>query len=85
MKTEIIILGGKEYVAKSKTIRQKDLTSDCWMVQVWGIGYCSGNGDPNTACEYLNTKECGGKRIRKLMLEGEYPREGLPDSSSGGG
>lgn len=85
MKTEIIELGGKQYVGKSKMIRQTDLTSDCWMVQVWGIEYCTGNGDPKNACEYLGKKECGGKRIRKLMLEGKYPQEGLPDVSGNRG
>jgi hypothetical protein len=51
------------------------------MVQVWGIGYCSGFGDPESKCEYLGTDECGGERIRKLILSGEYPRDGLPDVS----
>jgi len=79
MKTEIINLGGKQYVAKTKRIHQKDLTSDCWMVQVLGIGYCSGFGDPERQCEYLGTEECGGERIRKLILAGRYPKEELPD------
>jgi hypothetical protein len=49
---------------------------------VWGIDYCSGNGDPRSACEYLGKRDCGGKLIRKLILSGKYPREGLPDASS---
>ena len=72
-------IGGKEFVGRTKRIYQKDLTSDCWMVQVWGLAYCSGNGDPENACEYLGTKECGGKNIRKLILAGKYPKDGLPD------
>jgi hypothetical protein len=52
------------------------------MVQVWGLTYCSGNGDPENACEYLSTKECGGERIRKLILAGRYPKDGLPDASN---
>jgi len=79
VKTEIIDMGGKQYIGRSKRIKQNDITSDCWMVQVWGIEYCSGNGDPKSSCEYLDTEECGGKRIRKLMIARKYPREGLPD------
>jgi len=53
------------------------------MVQVWGIDYCSGSGDPDNQCEYLGTDECGGERIRKLILAGKYPKDGLPDVSNG--
>jgi hypothetical protein len=76
---EKIDIGGKQFIGRTKRIRQKDLTSDCWMVQVWSLPYCSGFGDPESACEYLGTEECGGERIRKLILSGEYPKEGLPD------
>ena len=72
-------IGGKICVARTKSINQKDLTSDCWMVQIWGLPYCSGFGDPVNTCEHLDTDECGGERIRKLMLNGEYPKHGLPD------
>jgi len=51
------------------------------MVQVWGIDYCSGSGDPKSACEYLGTEECGGEEIRKMILSGKYPKDGLPDAS----
>jgi len=74
-------IGGQEFIGRVKKIKQKDLTSDCWMVQIWGIDYCSGNGNPASACEYLGTEECGGERIRKLILSGEYPKSGLPDVS----
>jgi hypothetical protein len=80
-RTETIELGGKQYIGRSKQINQKDLTSDCWMVQVWGLDYCSGNGEPKSACEYLGTRECGGKNIRRLILAGKYPKDGLPDAS----
>lgn len=63
---------------KSKVISQAYLTSDCWSVQVWGLPYCSGHGDPDSICEFLATEECGGQHIRKLMLRGEYPKDGLP-------
>jgi len=49
------------------------------MVQVWGIAYCSGFGDPANSCEYLGTNECGGENIRKLIMAGKYPKDGLPD------
>jgi len=38
-------IGGQEFIGREKRINQMDLTSDCWMVQVWGIAYCSGFGD----------------------------------------
>jgi hypothetical protein len=83
VKTENISLGGQEFTVKTKRIYQKDLTSDCWLVQVWGLDYCSGYGNPADACEYLGKKDCGGQNIRKMMLAGKYPRDGLPDVSSG--
>lgn len=49
------------------------------MVQVWGLAYCSGFGDPDNIYEYLGTEECGGQNIRKLILSGKYPKNGLPD------
>jgi hypothetical protein len=52
------------------------------MVQVWGLDYCSGFGDPNNKCEYLDSRECGGKNIRKLIMSGKYPKDGLPDASN---
>ena len=57
---------------KAKRIYQKDLTPDCWSIQFWGLPYCR-------KCEYLATDECGGQRIRKEILTGEYPKDGLPD------
>ena len=63
-----------------KRIYQKDLTPDCWSVQVWGLPYCSGFGDYGQMCEYLASEECGGQGIRKKILAGEYPMNGLPDA-----
>lgn len=74
-------IGGKQFFGKTKRIYQKDLTSDCWMVQAWGLDYCSGFGDSVNKCEYLGTEECGGQNIRKLILAGKYPKDGLPDVS----
>ena len=41
-----------------KSIKQSDLTAECWAVQMWGIGKCE-------KCEFRNTPDCGGKEIRK--------------------
>lgn len=57
---------------KIKTINQSDLTSDCWSIQFWGISACD-------KCKFLDTPRCGGKKIRKLILDGKYPIDGLPD------
>lgn len=75
-------LGGQEYSVKTKRVYQKDLTSDCWSVQVWGLPYCSGFGDSEAMCEFLATDECGGQAIRKRILAGEFPFSGLPDAPS---
>jgi hypothetical protein len=73
-------IGGKDFLVRSKTINQGDLSSDCWPVQMWGIPYCSGFGNPDNRCEYLGTDECGGNRIREMILAGKYPKNGLPDA-----
>jgi len=41
-------------------IRQKNLSSECWMVQIQGLGACKN-------CPYRGTTECGGKNILKTM------------------
>jgi len=50
------ILGGEKM--EERMIRQKDLTAECWSVQVWGSDYCN-------TCEFKDADECGGKNIRK--------------------
>ena len=77
---EKVRIGGEEFVMRTKRIRQKELTPDCWSVQVWGLPYCSGFGDYEKMCEYLGTEDCGGQQIRKKILAGEYPMNGLPDA-----
>lgn len=69
---EKVRIRGEEFAMRTKRIRQKDLTSDCWSVQVWGLPYCR-------SCDYLATEDCGGYDIRKRVLAGEYPVHGLPD------
>lgn len=59
---------------RTKIVSSRYLTSDCWSIQFWGMPYCR-------ECSYLATEECGGYRIRKEMLAGEYPKDGLPDLS----
>jgi hypothetical protein len=41
-----------------KQIRQSDLSSECWTVQIFGLKSCD-------TCEVKDTDECGGKSIRK--------------------
>lgn len=65
-------IGGKEFVVRTKIINNRNLTPACWSVQFWGLPYCR-------ECDYLATKECGGYRIRKEILTGKYPTDGLPD------
>ena len=55
------IVNGKLVITESKQIDQSKLTGDCWIIQFEGISAC-------THCEYLNTKDCGGKNIRKQLL-----------------
>lgn len=39
-----------------KTVKQADLTGECWLVQMHGTSYCS-------QCEAYGTPDCGGKEI----------------------
>jgi len=39
-----------------KTIHQGNLTSECWLIQMWGKGRCD-------TCEARGTDDCGGKKI----------------------
>lgn len=56
----------------TKVINHAELTGECWSIQFWGLSACE-------SCQYLDTNQCGGKRIRKLIRDGEFPRGGLPD------
>ena len=75
----------ERFEVRVKRVYQKDLTSECWPVQIWGLPYCSGFGDYEGMCELLASEECGGKRIRKKILSGEFPLHGLPDAGLDGG
>lgn len=48
-------------VVEVKTVHQNNLTSECWLVQFRGLKACED-------CEVLDTSECGGKQIRKTLL-----------------
>jgi len=75
-----VCLSGQEFFVRSKRVNCKHLTSDCWSVQFWGLPYCSGFGDYGQMCDYLASDECGGQGIRKRILAGKYPVNGLPDT-----
>ncbi len=44
--------------ATMRSVKQRNLSSECWTVQVWGLHECK-------TCEYRNGADCGGKSIRK--------------------
>lgn len=49
---------GKLQLSNVKIFNQRNLTSECWLVQINGLEYCNG-------CESKDSEECGGKRIRQ--------------------
>ena len=55
---------------KTYTVKQSDLTSDCWLIQIQGIEACK-------ECEAKGTKDCGGINILAQMDLGKYPRAGI--------
>ena len=46
---------------KTKIVNRRNLTSECWHMQVWGLPYCK-------TCKYLGAKGCGGYKIRKKII-----------------
>jgi hypothetical protein len=40
-----------------KRVKQADLSSECFVAQLWGTGEC-------VTYEYRDTDECGGKKVR---------------------
>jgi hypothetical protein len=56
------IVDGKLVEVCSKEIPQEELTSECWGIQFQGLTACED-------CEFLDTDECGGVRIRELLLQ----------------
>ena len=43
---------------ESKIIKQNDLSSECWNVQIWGFKRCE-------KCKFRYSKKCGGLKIRQ--------------------
>lgn len=43
-----------------RQVKQKNLTSECWFVQMWGLDQCE-------TCEVKDTPDCGGKEIRETL------------------
>ena len=43
---------------KTTLVKQNQLTTECWPVQMFGLGECRTR-------EFLNKRSCGGKNIRK--------------------
>ena len=46
---------------KARIIPQNALTSECWLIQMQGLEACK-------TCEARDTPECGGKEIRKKLM-----------------
>lgn len=65
---------GDAFKVQSKIINQGNLTSDCWMVQFWGLSACK-------RCELEGSEDCGGKKILEKIKAGKYSSQGLPDVS----
>lgn len=42
----------------ARIINQKELTGECWLVQMQGITACE-------TCEFADTRNCGGSVIRE--------------------
>ena len=49
------------YGVRTRSIPQSKLTSECWTIQFRGLDACE-------TCEFKDTKECGGKEIRKKLM-----------------
>lgn len=43
---------------KVRTVKQSNLSGECWLVQMWGLDHCN-------TCEVKGTADCGGQNIRK--------------------
>ncbi len=58
---KVELKNGQVVITTSKEVDQSKLTSECWFIQFNGLTACE-------SCEFLNTDECGGKRIRETLL-----------------
>ena len=57
---------------KEKSVRTSLLTDDCFLIQIFGISQCDN-------CEWLDSPDCDGKKIRMKILAGLFPKDSLPD------
>lgn len=55
---------------KTYTVKQRELTSDCWLIQIQGIEACK-------ECDYWGTRDCDGKKILAQIAIGDYPESGI--------
>jgi hypothetical protein len=58
----LTLKNGVAVVEHEKKINQGSLTSECWLIQMQGLEACK-------TCEFLNKRDCGGKRIRKQLTK----------------
>lgn len=66
-----------EVSMKVRIVHSANLSSECWMVQVWGFSHCR-------TCAYNNTRKCGGRIIQNTginTLGKKVPINGQPDKS----
>jgi hypothetical protein len=57
---------GQVTITESKVVDQSKLTSDCFLIQIEGIKACEN-------CEFKDTKDCGGMKIRKRLARTTTP------------
>jgi hypothetical protein len=57
---------------QSRTIKQRSLSNECWLVQIWGLDRCE-------TCDLKDTEDCGGKRIRETGYNEKGLLVPLPD------
>ena len=43
---------------RERVVKQGELTSECWLVQIWGLTACE-------TCKSRDTSQCGGPEIRE--------------------
>ena len=48
----------KVHFGTVRKVAQNEMTAECWGVQLIGLEECM-------KCQFKNTKDCGGKKIRK--------------------
>jgi len=54
-------VNGVAVETEMREVKQSELTSECWTIQFSGLDACK-------SCEFLNKKDCGGKAIRKKLM-----------------